>query len=229
MKQIILLFIFACFHWTLSAQMNIGVEPSPVYGEGSVNDFDIAAHGILKNNETESHLLRWRRIEVDMPAEWSTWVCDNNLCYGPMVSVTPDAFPMELAGETGGTMDVHVDPSGVAGTGTVKLEITLFNDTTVVLDTAIFIFEVGLTSTADLNAPAQIKVFPNPTSNFISLSGDENIDQIVIYNVVGRKVRDFTVAEGRRYPVADLPNGIYMLSLLSRKSGIVKTLRLSKK
>lgn len=229
MKQAILFLIFVCFHWTLAAQLNAGVEPDPVYGAGTVDEGDIVAHGILKNNESDTLVLRWKRIEVDMPVGWSTWVCDPNLCYGPWISVTPNEFPMAMAGGEGGTMDVHIKPNDIAGTGTIKLEITLFNDTSVVVDTAIYIFEAGSTSTTDLTKDPEVKVFPNPTTNYISLSNDQDVEQIVIYNVLGRRVRSFTTAQGPNYSVADLPSGIYMLSLMNRQSKIIKTLRLSKK
>lgn len=229
MKLYILLFLFIGMSWGLSAQMDVGVEPNPVETEGDIQSFDIAAHGILKNNESEDLLLRWRRIEIDMPPQWSTWVCDNNLCYGPATSQTPDGFPMDIKAGEGGTMDVHINPNETVGTGIVKIEIALYNDTTVILDTATYVFDALLTSTAELTPRGPIKVFPNPTTNYIMLSDAEGIDEMVVYNLMGREVRSFQAAEGRRYPVADLPNGVYLLSLVSEEEGIIKTLRLSKK
>ncbi|MEM9918878.1 MAG: T9SS type A sorting domain-containing protein [Bacteroidota bacterium] len=76
---------------------------------------------------------------------------------------------------------------------------------------------------------ANIKVFPNPATNFIGLSNYKGIAQIAIYNVVGRKLRTFTVIDDRKYSIADLPNGMYLVQLVNHNNKIIKTHRMSKR
>ncbi|MEM1319879.1 MAG: T9SS type A sorting domain-containing protein [Bacteroidota bacterium] len=229
MKPYILLFLLICLSWGLSAQMDVKIEPDPIEMQGDIQSFDIAAKAVVRNNEGETLRLRWRRIEVDMPPQWSTWVCDKNLCYGPAISETPDNFPMEIEAGGSGTMDIHINPNETVGNGLVKIEISLFDDASVILDTATYAFDALLTSTTELTVPRSVKVFPNPTTNYIMLSDVRGIDEMVVYNLMGREVRSFQAVEGRRYSVADLPNGIYLLSLVGEETGIIKTLRLNKK
>lgn len=75
---------------------------------------------------------------------------------------------------------------------------------------------------------AKLQVFPNPTSDYFELSSNELVDQLVVYNLLGRRVRTYDAVNGTKYYLNDLPSGLYLISLLNEKEGIIKTMRLSK-
>jgi len=74
----------------------------------------------------------------------------------------------------------------------------------------------------------KIKIFPNPTADFIGLSSDEGVGTIRILNLIGKEIRQFRVIEGQRYNVADLENGMYLIQLISDENKIITTRRLRK-
>ncbi len=75
-----------------------------------------------------------------------------------------------------------------------------------------------------------IQVFPNPTTSHIELSKSDGVAQIIVYNLVGKKMKTFVnVADGQKYYVGDLPNGMYLVQLLSASNDIITTRRVSKR
>jgi hypothetical protein len=72
-------------------------------------------------------------------------------------------------------------------------------------------------------------VYPNPASDFISLSNEEAVQQMVIYNFGGRQVLTFTASKGQRYDISGLPDGMYLVQFLNPQNKIIHTQRLQKR
>ena len=58
-----------------------------------------------------------------------------------------------------------------------------------------------------------VKIYPNPAFNFIGLNNIADISSIIIYNLVGRKMKKFIPQKGERYDITDLPRGMYLVQL----------------
>ena len=74
-----------------------------------------------------------------------------------------------------------------------------------------------------------INVFPNPAIDFFSLTNDKNVEQIVVINMVGRKMRTFEATSGGKYQIGDLPNGMYLIQFRDSTNKIITTQRISKR
>ncbi|NJN34719.1 MAG: T9SS type A sorting domain-containing protein [Saprospiraceae bacterium] len=74
-----------------------------------------------------------------------------------------------------------------------------------------------------------LAVFPNPATDFISVSHEEGVRNIFIYNLTGKKMRIFDVKKDERYDITDLPNGLYVVQIVGRNSKVLSTQRLTKK
>ena len=74
-----------------------------------------------------------------------------------------------------------------------------------------------------------VKIYPNPAFNFIGLNNISDISSIIIYNLVGRKMKKFIPQKGERYDITDLPRGMYLVQLLGKDGKVVTTQRMSKK
>lgn len=72
-------------------------------------------------------------------------------------------------------------------------------------------------------------VYPNPASDFISLSNEGAVQQLVIYNFGGRQVLAFTASKGQRYDISNLPDGMYLVQFLNPQNKIIHTQRLQKR
>ncbi|MBI1225935.1 MAG: T9SS type A sorting domain-containing protein [Bacteroidetes bacterium] len=78
--------------------------------------------------------------------------------------------------------------------------------------------------------PVKISVYPNPATNYISINKDENIRDIAIFNLVGKKLKTFQeVEKDEHYDVSDLPNGMYLVQVIDDNKKIVTTQRISKR
>lgn len=75
----------------------------------------------------------------------------------------------------------------------------------------------------------QVRLFPNPATEFVVLYDETNsVEQLIFFNIVGRQVKQFRVSEGMRYQLGDLPDGIYLVRMVSHQGNIIKTIRISK-
>lgn len=74
----------------------------------------------------------------------------------------------------------------------------------------------------------KIRIFPNPTSDYVGLSSDKGVETIRILNLIGKEIRTFQVIEGQRYNVSDLENGMYLIQLVSDDKKVITTRRLRK-
>ncbi len=84
-------------------------------------------------------------------------------------------------------------------------------------------------SVVRLVSKKNISIFPNPASDFIGLSDSENVKQLIVFNVVGRKMKSFMVSEGEKYNISELPKGMYLVQILDLNNKIITTQRLSKR
>lgn len=92
----------------------------------------------------------------------------------------------------------------------------------------VFFLVLGLSAT--YAQKGGLSVYPNPATDYISI--DDNNDQIVqvaIYNLVGKKVKEFEYVRGEHYYVADLPKGMYLVQLIDRNQHVIKTQKVDKR
>jgi hypothetical protein len=66
-----------------------------------------------------------------------------------------------------------------------------------------------------------IKLFPNPVNNILTLSTDNNNERVEIYNIIGEKVLSFYKQKADlRINVNILNKGMYFVKLYDNKFGI---------
>ena len=136
-------------------------------------------------------------------------------------------YTLVLAPGEESNFDVHVYPDGTEGFAIVEVtatDITNSNNTV----TGRYEFNQMSTSTVNLNK-ADIKIYPNPTVDFISISDADQVERLIIYNIVGRPVKVFNANYTNHYDVMDLPTGMYLIRLMGEHDKTIKTVRLSKK
>jgi Secretion system C-terminal sorting domain len=76
-----------------------------------------------------------------------------------------------------------------------------------------------------------INVYPNPATDFISLTNDNSsVQRVMVYNLIGRLTKTFEVEyEEQRFTVSDLPDGLYLVRLMDKTGKIVVTQRINKR
>lgn len=73
-------------------------------------------------------------------------------------------------------------------------------------------------STNDNISIEKIKIFPNPSSNFIEITGLTTKNSYEIYNTLGKEVKKGIVSENEKIDIQNLTNGIYFLKLENKKT-----------
>ena len=238
MKRLLLLVAFFAFACCLSAQGTLVVEPNPFDEDLQVNLADINAEPIanacVKNMTGQPINLRWERQIVNAPPEWEFRVCDINFCYSTasytnVVAGGMPNIPVELNNGDVSNLDLHVLPRGVAGCAEVKINLSDAATPSTIITTATYSVCVNALTAVRESDKASIRVYPNPTSNFIALTRNGNVRQLWISNILGKRVKTFHASLNGRYDVSDMPDGIYLVSMVDLRGSIIKTVRISKR
>ncbi|HMN89598.1 MAG TPA: T9SS type A sorting domain-containing protein [Saprospiraceae bacterium] len=79
------------------------------------------------------------------------------------------------------------------------------------------------------NETTNIKVFPNPATDYIELSDNDKVTQVLIFNLVGKEMKRFDAAAGQKYYISELPRGLYLVQLIDRSGQPITTQRVSKR
>lgn len=240
MKQPLLIFFTSLFwHQCLWAQSELDVSPSPL--EATV-DFDLSNtyddatfHVRLKNNTRQTINLRWEMVVDETPDGWRFSVCDQNTCYFTTNTTNVDfhdripyAPVIMLPGDTA-KLDLNVFPIGQAGTANIHINLYDLADPKKLINTAYYFVNIdGLTPLTEADK-SRLRIYPNPVSEYLTITRNTFVKQLWISNVLGKRVRTFDTAFGNKYDVSDLPDGIYLVSMVDANRRVVKTVRISKR
>jgi hypothetical protein len=230
MKKTLLSFVLMALGYSgLVGQNALTIEPAEAFGNGPVTSTDIGAHATVRNTSTDTLRLLWTRDVQSSTQGWTSWICDLNNCYLPHIAVCPTSRPNVLA--PGDTIDfqVHINPSGTAGSATICVTLYDMDNPDEILGTVKAMLETSTTSVTDVTKN-DLQLFPNPTTSYFEISNATNVSHVVIHALVGTKVREFNAKiNGSRFDVSDLPQGIYLVRLMDDTRSVLKTMRLSKR
>ena len=130
-----------------------------------------------------------------------------------------------------GQLTVHfynhkADPApGQAGSGIVHLKLTNLGNLSDTL-TAVYIYNT-LSGTQDFPA-ANVKLFPNPTTEFFTLANAEAVALMRLYTLDGREVARYIATANGTYSIANQPVGNYVLSFEDKNGQMFQALEIHK-
>ena len=206
-----------------SAQTTFSLQPNPSSVTGLPDEYDSYAHATIKNTSAVRDSIQWVRTEIMLPEGFSTAVCDPVQCYFPGVST----MTFTLAPGESGPMDVHFyNPLETSGSGLVHLKVTNLlvpND----MATAVYVFNTT-TSAKDAQPAANVRLFPNPTTEGFALENAAEVAAVRIFALDGRQVASFEPSADQRYSVADQPAGTYIVALLAKNGKAFQAVELRK-
>lgn len=237
MKHILLVLSLFLSAFNL-ALAQLTINPNP--WEGTIDDVDLTdewsepiAHGEMINTGNEPLSVRWELVLLEAPEDWDFRVCDKNACYSTntLTNWLPGQIeePVMLAAGEKGLLDLHILPRTVAGTVKAEIRLSLTSDPNTVITTGIYEVTITGPSSADEVSIQQVRIFPNPSADYFALTSSQGVSKIMLYNVVGRTVRTFEAAEGKKYYIADLPDGMYLAGLIGNDGKVLRTMRISKR
>lgn len=215
--SLIILFTSLLVGQSLMAQ-DFYISPNPVYKNGVTGaDVEGVAYAdIYTNSDFDLHLT-WEVTAVEMTEGWGVAVCDLVQCYFP--TVTTESFTLMV--DSVGDMDVHVYPNGIEGSAIIEVEV-YETDNPSSTTTGIYYFNhtVGI---AEKFSEA-IKVYPNPTQDYLTIDNSENlVSSVELYNVSGKMVMNSNLNGNDRISIQELAAGNYILKLVDANANIVST------
>ena len=134
-----------------------------------------------------------------------------------IVVLEGNAFNINYAFSPTGETNSPITESLTGGIAAVKLnwyDVTSFTVTSV---GAWYGFDDLIISSNPLSTNdfklKTLKIYPNPTSDFIMINGLTTEASYEIYNTIGQKVKRGVVLENEKIDIQNLTNGIYVLKL----------------
>lgn len=231
MKKLILsFFLFSFLALGITGQANLSFSPSPFVATGHPSSNDVSFHLEVTNNSNFDAFVLWEREVPAAPQGWLTWICDKNLCYLPTANACSPEKPNILAPGEKMDLQIHINPANIEGTTPYNLTFRDYENPDVILGQVQGQVMISNTvSTKNNPATANLSVFPNPTSDYFQVSETTGLKVIELFNIAGNKVRAYDAVPQKQYAVGDLPDGIYLVRLMTSSGKIIKTIRLSKR
>ncbi len=224
-----LFFALGLFHVAnTEAQSAYHVHPNPSDTITTMDTYDSPAHGEIKNVSSGTITVKWERNEVYLSPNITTAVCDPVTCWFPGVS----SKSFQLQKDSFGQMTIHFynamfDPApGQAGSGIVHLKLTNLNNAADTL-TAIYTYNT-LTATNELPA-ANVKLFPNPTTDFFTLTNADEVASMRLFTIDGREVARFLHSSDNTYSIGNQPVGNYVLSFEDKNGQLFQAVEIQKR
>ncbi len=84
--------------------------------------------------------------------------------------------------------------------------------------------------TAQTNSKPDLSIFPNPATDYISVQ-DKNdaVGFISVFNLLGKKVKEFEFIKGEQFYIADLQKGMYLVQIQDRSKRSLTTHKIEKR
>jgi hypothetical protein len=83
-------------------------------------------------------------------------------------------------------------------------------------------FKIDITSTLGVDdfirTATAVKLFPNPSIDYIQISGLTKTEGYNIYNILGAEVNNGNITNNEKIDIRNLTNGLYFLELKSGNS-----------
>lgn len=226
MKNLLVTLFFAFALAQIAAAQNPSayeVHPNPSDVVTAMDNFDSAAHGDIANTSSDSITIRWERHIISITPGIETAVCDPVQCWFPTV----DSKTFGLNHDSTGELTVHFyNASGQAASGIVHLKLTNLHNAA---DTMTVVYTYStLTGTGEL-PEANVKLFPNPTTEFFTLENASGVGFMRLFTLDGREVARFTASPDNTYSIANQPAGNYVLSFEDKNGQLFQAVELHKR
>ncbi|MBL7827055.1 MAG: T9SS type A sorting domain-containing protein [Saprospiraceae bacterium] len=97
----------------------------------------------------------------------------------------------------------------------------------------VFFFLLGglaLSAQQTTNQKPELAVYPNPViDNFTIHDNNDNVTEVTVFNLIGKKVKSFEHLKGEYHYVGDLPKGVYLVQMLDKSKRIITTQKMDKR
>ena len=219
-------FFFLIFIIPINAQSVILLEQdsvSEVHENVDISDLsiDFPLDLYFKNNTNDTISVNWRREFGDnCPAEWEVFTSDQIISYVPDVDESQAAILLTPADSHFIVREIF-RPRNVVGCCDIKMIFSLDGDPGNPIDTGYYHIEINSNQcsvTAVLDKEIKrIKVYPNPTSDFLFIENEYLIESMEIIDLMGKIYWKEVQFDLNQIDLSSLPVGIYYLKIRKKE------------
>ena len=224
MKQtlLIVLFLISCGYSVLAQTGPVGLyfERSLVERSMDASQSEIRAVTRIVNPSDRTLEVRWYREVNDLPVGWSSVICDTIRCYRNRI----DSATFAIKPRSSYPLEVKLAPGPGSGDAQVTVRVAEVANPR---NSAVATFSFPQPVVNKVRG-ADIRLFPNPGIDDFKVISEEVLMEVRLVNMLGRTVKVFP-GHLEVFDVRDLPNGIYLVSMVGQDGRVVKTLRFSKR
>lgn len=92
-----------------------------------------------------------------------------------------------------------------------------------------YLSDNGTQRTEFQSSKASLELFPNPTIDVFFVKNDKDVTKVVVYNIIGKEIKQYVHTKGAGYSVDSYGTGIYIVRLFNRHNKVLKVARLNVK
>lgn len=232
MKKLLFSSIFLMLTFIVKSQTLSLVDGDSIYiGETATTtdaSFDFKAH--IKNISADTATVKWVIDSVYNPNSWGLTLCDKATCKTVVINET-NTFKLDSAESSlfkGGF-------NGFTSSGSAYFKSKIITEDSTDPD-LFMIFKadiiVDIIESISTFKTTSISIYPNPATSFVqvNVSGNELIEKIIIYNVLGKTIKEInSISESNRINVENYPKGLYIIKLFGENNSLYHTQSFVKK
>jgi len=223
MKNLLLTFLlFIGISALVEAQSAFSLYPVPASATGAVQEGDVPVDAHITNLTNSTLNIKWVRRVIEITPGCETAVCDPNVCWARFV----DSLDFGMDPNTSGAMLVHYYNNGAPCAGIVHVKLTNMGNPS---DTLVGVYLFNQSSSVKDLPAANVKLYPNPVTDFFSLENGENVAAIRVFALDGRIMTRFDARSSNNvYSLQNLPVGNYVISLEDKNGDTFQAMELHK-
>ncbi len=224
MKKTLLLTSFTLMFTVLFSQSGFSVYPANASIDIDNPDLDYVKQGFVVNTSDAVLKLRWVKKAQSKPDISDAAICDNVVCWNP--SRNESDFSIEVGDSS--NFDFHYYPNGNAGNAVYKVSV---EEVAKPDNKAELTFTINDATTSNALFPGEenVRIYPNPATDYFSVDGIDQLKRVIVINLVGQEVKRFSASLKAKYNISELIRGLYLIRLVDNKEQVIKTVRLSKR
>jgi hypothetical protein len=202
------------------------IDPATVQTPADPSETDVEAHVDITNLTSDDVTIGWERLTIEIGQGCETQVCDFNACYAAWI----DSKQFILPGDTTGQIIMHfLNNTGIECCGIIHLKLTNLSNTGMVDTlTAVYLFNSCSSSTGNPLPEANVKLYPNPTVDYIQLENADAVGYIRVYDMKGELVSYLHATPNHQYNVSSYPAGRYILALEDENGDVFQAMEVVK-
>lgn len=223
----ILTFIFLFFVFLSYGQFSHSPEPMEISTPIDNKDHEFTL--TINIDKDTSYNIYWEVYkDLDTWQEgWATQICDLHLCYVDNFDKSPNSKP-NIMRKGSYEFFIHFKPYGIEGCSSFQLALFADEERTIEVDRVNMIIKNCAVSTDDVINKNQIKVYPNPASDFFSLTNSSQVNKVTLYNMFGAEIKSFYHYNNAQHQIGELKPGMYLLRMFDKDNNTIKTVKLNK-